>query len=130
MDNLTSRVCMAFLLCCIVIAAMLWLTGPRVANHFGWLWQGTLPDHVDYAGRTYAPGYSGRCLTVDEAKQTLINAGDKLIQAGSVPAMLGVSAPLFVESSDGNTPAFSLIMQVYVEKNSGCYVSYGIEGGP
>jgi hypothetical protein len=102
-----------------VIVAALWLLGPRVANHFGWIWHDRLPDHVAYAGRIYAPAPGG-CVT----------PGDGLTQAGSVPAIFRAPAPIFVASSNGNNLAYSLAMEVYVQKNVGCNVLYVIEGGP
>jgi hypothetical protein len=130
MKSRKNTIGIILLLGCITAIVALWLLGPRVANHVGWVWQNTLPDHVAYSGRTYAPAYSGQCLTQDGAKQTLVNPRDGFVQVESVPALFGTSAPLFVESSNGKNPSYSLSMEVYVQKNVGCYVFYVIEGGP
>ena len=130
MKSRKNTISIVLLLVCITAIVALRLLGPRIANHYGWIWHDTLPDHVAYSGRIYAPAYSGQCLTQYGAKQTLINPRDGLVQAGSIPAIFGASAPLFVESTNGNNPSYSLSMEVYVQKNVGCYVFYEIEGGP
>jgi hypothetical protein len=118
--NIVGIAGISLLFCCIMIVAALWLLGPRIANHDGWIWRDRLPDHVAYSGRMYSPA-SGECLT----------PGNGLTQVGSVPAVLGASAPLFAESSNGNSPAaYATTMEIYVQKNVGCYVLYVIEGGP
>src|ERR1019366_6423214 len=109
----------SLLSCCIVIVVALWCLGPRVANHFGWIWHNRIPDHVAYSGRIYAPAPGG-----------CVNPENGLTQAGSVPAIFGAPAPIFVESSNGNSPAYSTVMEVYVRINVGCYVLYVIGGGP
>jgi hypothetical protein len=114
--NIVGIASISLLLCCIAVLAVLWLLGPRIANHYGKIWQDTLPDHAAYSGRIYASAYPDKCVT----------PGDGLIQVGSIPAIFGASAPLFAAGSNGN----SLVMGVYVQKNVGCYILYEIEGGP
>lgn len=124
MKSRKKSIGIALLLCCIMIVAVLWLLGPRTANHFGWIWHDSLPDHVAYSGRIYAPANPYECSTIDGTPK------DGLTQAGSVPAIFGAPAPLFFKRYSGNNPAYSLVMGVYVQKSAGCYVLYVIEGGP
>ena len=106
-----------FILCFCLGEGIILFT-PKIANYFGMAWQGSLPDHISYAGQTYT--IPTVCLAEAQVKQL------SLTQVGSIPTLFGTSHPLLLASAQQHSK--SAVTDVYVEAETGCYVDYGLQG--
>jgi hypothetical protein len=107
---------------CIVIA-LLWLSGPKVANRLGWAWGDNFPDHLYYHGRSYSLGLSG-CKTLNDIRNNQM----AITQIGTVPIVFGSSSPMFAPQDQVESK--SVVIQIFVKEKNNCYRTYVLEGSP
>jgi hypothetical protein len=81
-------------------------------------WQGSLPDHIGYAGQTYTKPTV--CLAEAQVKQLA------LTPVGSIPTLFGDSHPLLLP--DAQLHGKGTVTDIYVETETGCYVDYELAG--
>ena len=106
----------------LLIAAVVAIYTPRVADHFGYVTPltGRLPSRLTFAGRHYQA--SSGCASESDLQQFALWP---LTPVGGVPILFGGSKPLLSPP----VPAGMMRMELVVKSGS-CYRVYGIEGGP
>jgi hypothetical protein len=97
---------------------------PPVASHFGWgtRWPHSFPTVVNFDGRQY--GSPTRCL----ARFKTPLRGHRAYQIGTVPVVFGSGIPILADGP--RHPGDPAEVGIIVERNPGCYVTYGLQGGP
>jgi hypothetical protein len=116
--RLPWKLIVGILILCFCLEEGIVLFTPKIANYFGMAWSGGLPDHINYAGKSYTQPTV--CLAQAQVKQLA------LTQVGSIPTLFGTSHPLLLPSAQLHSN--NTVTAVYVETEAGCYVDYGLEG--
>ena len=101
------------------------LLAPGVAGFLGWAlpYPTRLPSTVHFRGRDYISPTG--CL----ARQQTPLRGGTAERIGSVPMLFGSSLPILerrTRAAPANVPEVGII----VLRSPGCYVTYGLSGGP
>jgi hypothetical protein len=105
--------------CIMILFLCTWASAPKLSNQFGWGWKNTFPDHLHYHGRDYSVGFSGCRKSTDVGQ---------VEQIGTMPMLFGSSYPMFAGQNE--VKSHGTVIIIYVEKNTGCYISYALEGSP
>jgi hypothetical protein len=114
--RLPWKLIVIILILCFCLEEGMVLFTPKIANYFGMAWSGGLPDHINYAGKTYTR--PSACLAQAQVKQLM------LTQVGSISTLFGSPHPLLLPEDQAHTT--STVTTVYVETETGCYVDYGL----
>jgi hypothetical protein len=107
-----------------VLVGAWYVAVPKLASHFGWAtrWPSSMPSAVNFSGRDY--GSPTRCRALGKTPLH----GRRGYKVGSVPVLLGASMPIL--ESRPRRPGQPAEVGIIVRRYRGCFVVYGLEGGP
>jgi hypothetical protein len=107
-----------------VLVGAWYLLVPNVASHFGWAtrWPSSMPSVVKFSGRNYGSPTPCRARSKTPLRD---HPGSKV---GRVPVLFGSSMPVLERSP--RRPVQPAEVAIIVKRHPGCFITYGLEGGP
>jgi hypothetical protein len=132
-----AAICLTGLVGVIFLLIVTYITLPRLANHYGFALPGSngLPYRISYDNRTYSTqatcAGANWCESNSEHCVTQANLVKKnywpLAEISTIPTLFGSDHKVMVAEA---SKVGKLPMVLYIAKKEGCYISYGLEGGP